>query len=41
MPCAPNSRLKRVVVELGGKSAKIICADADLDKVIGDVGTRR
>jgi acyl-CoA reductase-like NAD-dependent aldehyde dehydrogenase len=28
---------KRVVLELGGESANIICADADLDKVIGDV----
>jgi acyl-CoA reductase-like NAD-dependent aldehyde dehydrogenase len=28
---------KRVVLELGGKSANIICADADLDKVVSDV----
>jgi len=28
---------KKVVLELGGKSANIVCADADLDKVAADV----
>ncbi|MDG4668086.1 aldehyde dehydrogenase family protein [Mycobacterium sp. 236(2023)] len=28
---------KRVVLELGGKSANIVCADADLDKVAAEV----
>lgn len=31
-----SSTLKRVVLELGGKSASIICADADLDKAVND-----
>jgi aldehyde dehydrogenase (NAD+) len=29
--------MKKVVLELGGKSANIICEDADLDKALGDV----
>lgn len=29
--------LKKVVLELGGKSANIICADADLERVVADV----
>jgi aldehyde dehydrogenase (NAD+) len=29
--------MKRVVLELGGKSASIVCADADLDRVAADV----
>src|SRR6202011_552264 len=28
---------KRVVLELGGKSANVICADADLDRVAANV----
>ena len=31
------AKLKKVVLELGGKSANIICEDADLAKVIPDV----
>lgn len=32
-----SAKLKKVVLELGGKSANIICEDADLSKVIPDV----
>jgi acyl-CoA reductase-like NAD-dependent aldehyde dehydrogenase len=31
------STIKKVVLELGGKSANIVCEDADLDKVLQDV----
>ncbi|MFA1538169.1 aldehyde dehydrogenase family protein [Actinomadura monticuli] len=29
--------IKKVVLELGGKSASIVCEDADLDKVLGEM----
>jgi len=32
--CAAESNLKRVTLELGGKSPLIICEDADLDKAV-------
>jgi acyl-CoA reductase-like NAD-dependent aldehyde dehydrogenase len=32
-----SGTLKKVVLELGGKSANILCDDADLDKVVPDV----
>jgi acyl-CoA reductase-like NAD-dependent aldehyde dehydrogenase len=35
--CQAAESFKRVVLELGGKSANIICADADLDKAAADV----
>jgi aldehyde dehydrogenase (NAD+) len=35
--CQAAESFKRVVLELGGKSANIICDDADLDKVAPDV----
>src|SRR5260370_34314821 len=34
MPAAAQSNLKRVSLELGGKSPNIVCADADLDAAI-------
>jgi aldehyde dehydrogenase (NAD+) len=33
MAAAAKSNLKKVTMELGGKSPFIICADADVDKV--------
>lgn len=36
--CAQASgTLKKVVLELGGKSANIICEDADIERAVGDV----
>ena len=32
-----SDSLKKVVLELGGKSANIVCADADLDQAVADV----
>lgn len=37
MSGSAESNLKRVTLELGGKSAAIICADADLDKAVDDM----
>jgi aldehyde dehydrogenase (NAD+) len=37
MEGAAQSNLKRVTLELGGKSAAIICADADIDKAVEEV----
>ena len=41
MAAAARSNLKRVVLELGGKSPVIVCADADLDKaakaIVGEI----
>lgn len=31
---APNKNLKRITLELGGKSPNIICEDADIDLAI-------
>jgi len=31
---APNQNLKRITLELGGKSANIICHDADIESAI-------
>jgi len=36
LQASANSNLKRVTLELGGKSAGIICADADIDKAVAD-----
>jgi len=36
MIAAGMSNLKRVSLELGGKSAAIVCADADIDKAVAD-----
>jgi len=36
MVAAGMSNLKRVSLELGGKSAAIVCADADIDKAVAD-----
>ena len=36
MEAAAKSNLKRVTLELGGKSAAIICNDADIDKAVED-----
>lgn len=37
MEGAAQSNLKRVTLELGGKSAAIVCADADIDKAVDDL----
>ena len=37
MEGAAQSNLKRVTLELGGKSAAIICEDADIDKAVKDM----
>ena len=34
MGASANSNLKKVSLELGGKSAAIVCADADIDKAV-------
>jgi acyl-CoA reductase-like NAD-dependent aldehyde dehydrogenase len=34
-----GSQMKRVLMELGGKGAAIVCADADLKAAIGAIGT--
>lgn len=34
MRTSPDANLKRVTLELGGKSPNIICHDADIDKAI-------
>jgi len=34
MAASANSNLKKVSLELGGKSAAIVCADADIDKAV-------
>ena len=34
MKDSPNGNLKRVTLELGGKSPNIICHDADIDKSV-------
>lgn len=34
MSNSPNGCLKRVTLELGGKSANIICHDANIDKAV-------
>ena len=36
MEAAAQSNLKRCSLELGGKSAAIVCADADIDKAVED-----
>jgi len=36
MAAAANSNLKKVTLELGGKSAAIVCADANIDKAVED-----
>jgi aldehyde dehydrogenase (NAD+) len=37
MEGSAQSNLKRVTLELGGKSAAIVCADADIDKAVEEV----
>lgn len=37
MEGAAQSNLKRVTLELGGKSAAIVCEDADIDKAVEEV----
>ncbi len=34
MKTSPDANLKRITLELGGKSPNIICHDADIDKAI-------
>lgn len=36
MEAAAKSNLKKVTLELGGKSAAIVCNDADIDKAVED-----
>ncbi len=36
MAAAASSNLKKVTLELGGKSAGIVCADANIDKAVED-----
>ncbi|KAJ3081035.1 hypothetical protein HK102_002624 [Quaeritorhiza haematococci] len=37
LEASAKSNLNRVALELGGKAAMVVCADADLDKVVEDV----
>jgi aldehyde dehydrogenase (NAD+) len=40
MAAASQSNLKRVSLELGGKSAAIVCEDADIDQAVEDTRER-